>query len=377
MPGSTSPLSVTTAAGLAVAMVFTVGFSPAPPSSADGAIEGGEVILDEGLTAPAEEAESISEEIAFLDESPDLPVLTVYDVRHLEESIPGELQELDTATAAFPYPEGCAMVAETVLDCDSARILLEGAIVDAYGQLQPGSLSAASGEILLSTETTAQTAYPLTFTMFLADAEGAELVEDAIEATAWMIATADEDLPVAELDEEERLLNEGVDDEDLDQEPHEEQPRSGSASAPVDDVSSASLGLLGQPGFALIVPAGFTRPSKVSIPSGYRYCPNTCKPKALHDYCTYSPDYFYKASFKGPCARHDMKIDQIRKKNISLASKRSQRASADTTFKSQMRQNCGNAYYRRAETPDRKTCYSRASVYYSIVDLKTKAWKGN
>lgn len=71
-----------------------------------------------------------------------------------------------------------------------------------------------------------------------------------------------------------------------------------------------------------------------------------------------------------------MKIDQIRKKHISLASKKSQRATADTTFKSQMRQNCGNAYYRRAETSDRKTCYSRTSVYSSTVSWRTSRWDG-
>ncbi|WP_061512412.1 hypothetical protein [Brevibacterium ravenspurgense] len=130
------------------------------------------------------------------------------------------------------------------------------------------------------------------------------------------------------------------------------------------------------------------RPSKVQVPKSYVYCKKfnepRCQPKSLHDYCTWSPDSFRygktTADFRGPCARHDMSIDKIRKKQISVASKRRQRSVADSTFKGNLRQNCNHAFYRKVAggNPERGRveCHGQVAVYYAAVSLKTRVWNG-
>lgn len=43
--------------------------------------------------------------------------------------------------------------------------------------------------------------------------------------------------------------------------------------------------------------------SVIQVPSNYVYNPSL---GSLHDYCTDSPDGWFSADFRGPCARHDM-----------------------------------------------------------------------
>lgn len=104
-----------------------------------------------------------------------------------------------------------------------------------------------------------------------------------------------------------------------------------------------------------------------------------------HDYCTKSPDVFVyyssltesvaEASFRGPCARHDMMIDKTAKKKWTLKKKKkAKRAKGDIKFRSHLRQNCG--YYLHRDAEARSACYITASVYYVVVSWRTKSREG-
>lgn len=117
--------------------------------------------------------------------------------------------------------------------------------------------------------------------------------------------------------------------------------------------------------------------SVVNVPSGYRYCPTSCTPTSLHDYCTWSPDAWGKANFRGPCAIHDMDIDRIRVKAISLTSKKSERYAADKRFGDNMRTNC-RYYYPRTylDAVNREACLGVTLTYEGVVRTKTTFWDG-
>ena len=70
----------------------------------------------------------------------------------------------------------------------------------------------------------------------------------------------------------------------------------------------------------------------VSVPSNYVYNPDGPN-KTLHDYCSYSPDSWGKANFRGPCARHDMCIQYHQRAN---------RAACDSALFSDLRTNCSS-----------------------------------
>lgn len=117
--------------------------------------------------------------------------------------------------------------------------------------------------------------------------------------------------------------------------------------------------------------------SVVNVPSGYRYCPTSCTPTALHDYCTWSPDAWGQANFRGPCAIHDMEIDRIRVKAISLASKRNERYGADGRLGDNKRTNC-RYYYPRTfvDAVNREACLGVTLGYEGAVRAKTTVWDG-
>lgn len=120
------------------------------------------------------------------------------------------------------------------------------------------------------------------------------------------------------------------------------------------------------------------RPHKVGVPKNYVYCKTftaaRCKPRTLHDYCSYSPDRFGKADFRGPCARHDMSIDMIRKMKVSVSKKRSKRHAADALFYRDLKQNCAYAHYNNGVK--RTACNAAATGYLQAVNTKTIFWNG-
>lgn len=102
----------------------------------------------------------------------------------------------------------------------------------------------------------------------------------------------------------------------------------------------------------------------VSVPDRYVYNPDATYQRTLHDYCTMSPDEFSapgtNASFRGPCARHDLCImDRV------VA-----RSTCDSRFKSNLLQQC--EHYYGSWDPRRAACKSTALTYYAVVSVKTK-----
>ncbi|WP_291791372.1 phospholipase A2 [Brevibacterium sp.] len=246
------------------------------------------------------------------------------------------------------------------------------AVFDTNGVELPSEVKIASAEIAVEYPEAAVTADEVVATIFIGPTAEAEGQLEAKEALQWMLSAGEsgyftEDELVAE---DEELSAGEVGD-----------PGPGAETGlTITDNTKATIGP------DINAAKAIPRPSKVGVPKGYVYCTkyttSRCKPKALHDYCTWSPDRFLslpkapKADFRGPCARHDMSIDKIRKKNISLSSKRSQRKTTDTTFKKHIRQNCSYAYYQGKWTVERNRCYGAASTYYGIVQLKTRVWNG-
>ncbi|WP_218078982.1 phospholipase A2, partial [Arthrobacter sp. HMSC06H05] len=113
----------------------------------------------------------------------------------------------------------------------------------------------------------------------------------------------------------------------------------------------------------------------VTVPSHYRYCPHWCKPKSLHDYCTWSPDQWFKADFRGPCAIHDLGIEETRKKPMNLEQKRNERRMHDYRFGANLRTNC--AYFYPAGTLGRSHCNGATHIYQSAVLTATANWDGS
>ncbi|WP_141732751.1 phospholipase A2 [Oligoflexus tunisiensis] len=89
----------------------------------------------------------------------------------------------------------------------------------------------------------------------------------------------------------------------------------------------------------------------VGIPKGYVYNP---KLGTTHDYCSYSPDSYLKANFRGPCARHDICYDSPTDKK-----------KCDVNLLKDMYSNCDHAYGKL--NPVRYTCHSVAKGYFAAV----------
>lgn len=98
----------------------------------------------------------------------------------------------------------------------------------------------------------------------------------------------------------------------------------------------------------------------VSVPPDYVYDPVNGV-WGWHDYCTMSPDSYFSADFRGPCARHDMAYEAA---NARVPA-------ADDRLKVDMDTNCAYAY--SAYHPNRYSCYGVATTYKSVVKSLTYA----
>lgn len=104
----------------------------------------------------------------------------------------------------------------------------------------------------------------------------------------------------------------------------------------------------------------------------YYYDPDGLHPRRLpwkkgwHDYCTKSADTYSGASFKGPCARHDLCIE---------FKEAPDRTYCDVKLKADMRTNC---YYKFPQkylaAAPRSICYGLASIYYKVVSKTTSGY---
>ncbi|TFV52984.1 phospholipase A2 [Blastococcus sp. TF02A_35] len=101
---------------------------------------------------------------------------------------------------------------------------------------------------------------------------------------------------------------------------------------------------------------GIATSAYVGVPSNYVYNPRR---GSLHDYCTRSPDEFpgigKNASFKGPCARHD----------LCYGGGRTSKFTCDNRLRTDMRSNC--AYTYGVWNPQRAACYRTADIYWAAV----------
>jgi hypothetical protein len=99
----------------------------------------------------------------------------------------------------------------------------------------------------------------------------------------------------------------------------------------------------------------------VSVPSNYVYDTSGRSGRvSLHDYCTKSPDEFpnpigKNASFRGPCARHDL-----------CYSGSTDKKKCDARLWLDMRSNCKYTY-NSLISPTRNACYKTAAIYFAAV----------
>lgn len=106
---------------------------------------------------------------------------------------------------------------------------------------------------------------------------------------------------------------------------------------------------------------------KVKVPRNYHYHPKTGPDKALHDYCTKSPDTFNNVTWRGPCAIHDMCYHTL-KYNPDASNGR---AACDGDLKYNMKKQC--RHYLSQWNPERASCYAVAYVYWGAVKSHTFA----
>ncbi|TDQ05913.1 phospholipase A2-like protein [Labedaea rhizosphaerae] len=91
------------------------------------------------------------------------------------------------------------------------------------------------------------------------------------------------------------------------------------------------------------------RATVIQVPSNYVYNPSL---GSLHDYCTDSPDSWFSADFRGPCARHDMCYE----------APGDHKAACDSELKYGITNNCVAAY---PTHPD--ACKAAGYTYYAAV----------
>jgi hypothetical protein len=98
----------------------------------------------------------------------------------------------------------------------------------------------------------------------------------------------------------------------------------------------------------------------VTIPPNYVYKPGL---GSLHDYCTDSPDKYPNpfgrdADFRGPCARHDLCLEE---KTVPART-------CNSRLRDDLITNCKRTYGRW--NPVRVSCIETAFVYYGAVSAK-------
>ncbi|TLP75724.1 hypothetical protein [Nesterenkonia sphaerica] len=359
--------------------------TPIADSSQNAAeVTDGEVLLENEEVAPEVEAHEVGEALELLDADPVFPVLTVYEPRVLEAPLLSEGDVVDIATAVFPIPDGCApSTAEASLACATGAVDLSSTVIDDNGDFLPVEISADPEQILLTSPISEDLAYPLIFTIYLAESGAPELLDAAEETLAWMIAEDEgPGLTAEELAAEEQQLNEEAEANGYTDNEEEADHTEIQSSLLHGTFSTVDAHFQAQSAASITaVPASSSRPRKVTIPSSYRYCPNSCTPPARHDYCT-SPARNYWATlsgvadFRGPCARHDMMIANIAKKKISLSSKQTQRYQGDLQFRANLQQNCRHGFYKLNQTGGKASCFVTTGAYYSAVVYTTWRWNG-
>ena len=102
-------------------------------------------------------------------------------------------------------------------------------------------------------------------------------------------------------------------------------------------------------GTAMADTAVAPRTTVIQVPSDYIYDPSL---GSLHDYCTDSPDGWFSADFRGPCARHDMCYE----------APGDHKAACDAELKDGITSNCLAAY---PTHPD--ACTAAGYTYYAAV----------
>ncbi|WP_417219588.1 hypothetical protein [Arthrobacter sp.] len=239
-----------------------------------------------------------------------------------------------TAEVVFDLPDGCtAELSTQSLKCDGRASEVSVAAVDKNGESVATKIGVAETGITVQLASEATAADGVVIAPFIAAESNQDQLEDATDSMESMLVNA----------------------------------------------ATSSVGIMG----------AIARPSKITVPSNYVYNPRTTVRRALHDYCTWSPDSYgqavkgtgrnyvtLRADFKGPCARHDMCIERIIFDGGTLTSKRSQRRYCDTIFRARLEQNCSYTFYESRSSSARAACYARASLYYSVVSQKTNSWNG-
>lgn len=113
---------------------------------------------------------------------------------------------------------------------------------------------------------------------------------------------------------------------------------------------------------------GMIQPFAVGISIPWNYVYNTNHPqKTLHDYCSYSPDMWLNADFRGSCARHDMCLEPV--VWLPIDQRKARRAPCDFALLANLNSSCGMAY------PNGNfACRSVAATYYATVSARTWVW---
>ncbi|RJQ80350.1 hypothetical protein D5S17_07735 [Pseudonocardiaceae bacterium YIM PH 21723] len=92
-------------------------------------------------------------------------------------------------------------------------------------------------------------------------------------------------------------------------------------------------------------------PPFIGVPAGYVYDPSLGN---LHDYCSYSPDWYGSVDLRGPCAMHDMCYERKEDKQR-----------CDQEFRLDIGMNCRYVY--REPGIGLNGCYDAAEAYYQAV----------
>lgn len=261
------------------------------------------------------------------------------------------------------------MVDSTLGNCTSEQFETSMVVKNNEGNDVGKVIRVEGNKILLTVTPVATTEFPIVATTFISSNTDPQMVKDAAEAMAG-------------------ILEENPLDPNSTQTYSEINSLSDQAFYAATDRATSSASLLIGSYFSANLAAAIGRPSFVSVPSNYIYNPRATVDRTLHDYYSYSKDDFsysvqvqghtnqsIKADFRGPCAIHDMCIENARRVG-SLADKRAQRAHCDSVFKSNMTQNCNYAFYENRSTSARGACYGQVSTYYSVVSAATKNWDG-
>ena len=266
-------------------------------------------------------------------------------------------------TSHYMVPNTCRLAqGKDKLYCDDEDHVLRYVAFDSTGRRLNIDATIDDSYLSLSTDLSVAIDSSAVLSVFIGDESA---TASAVEGLEWMVGTDGEaSISEEELQEEEVALNQTAYPT-----PPNLRGEPGLDPLPIDSQRPASIA----PQFASF----WSRPAFVGVPSNYRYCPTSCRPKARHDYCTRpAVNRFGWASFHGPCARHDMMISSIAASSRTRSDKISARFAGDRRFLVHLRQNCGNAYHSAWHHGLRGACYGVAAAYFGAVTPATLFWNG-